>query len=81
MVIGLPLSTWQKPLQRVSQAPGTNGKLLEEFIPLRRLSPPRLSTGMLKTCGETDAVPTTNDVTTPFGSGSVYLPLVMQMKD
>lgn len=35
MVIGLPLSTWQEPLQRVSQAPGTNGKLLEEFIPLR----------------------------------------------
>lgn len=81
MVIGPPLSTWQKPLQRVSQAPGTNGKLLEEFIPLRGPSPPRLSTGVLKTCRETEAWPTAKDVTEPFGSGSAYLVSVIQMKD
>lgn len=58
-----------------------NGKLLEEFIPLMRLSPPRLSTDVLKTCRETEALPTTNDVTEPFGSSSVYLVFAMQMKD
>lgn len=47
MVIGLPLSTWQEPMQRVSQALGTNGKLLQEFIPLRRSGPPRLSASAL----------------------------------
>lgn len=81
MVIGLPLSTWQKPIQQVSQAPGTNGKLLQEFIPMRQPCPPRLSASVLQTCRETDTLPTTNDVTKPFGSSSVNLAFVMQMKD
>lgn len=81
MVIGLPLSTWQQPMQRVSQAPGTNGKLLQEFIPLRRPCPPRPSAIALQTCRETDALPTTNDVTKAFGSSSAYLEFVMRMKD
>lgn len=77
MLIGLPPSTWQKPMQRVSQAAGTNGKL-QEFIPP---CPHGLSARALQACGETDALPTTNDVTKPFGSSGVYLAFVMQMTD
>lgn len=81
MVIGLPLSTWQKPMQWLSQAPGTNGKLLQEFLPLRRPRPPRPSAIALQTCRDTETLPTTDDVTKPFGSSSAYLALVMLMKD